>query len=76
MNEKFIEFIYDKTLQRPKTLENSVFVLHSPQRIKIQPGEFRKIGMKLSVCLLELIVTACTILPSFSENGLRSENCQ
>ena len=32
--------------------------------------------MKLSVHLPEQIVTACTLLPSFCENGIKLENCQ
>ena len=32
--------------------------------------------MKLSIHLPEQIVTVCTLLPSFSKNGLKLENCQ
>ena len=36
MEEK-IEFIYDKTVRRPKRLENNVFILYAPERIRLQP---------------------------------------
>ena len=38
MEEK-IEFIYDKTTRRPKRLENNIFILYSPERIRLQLGE-------------------------------------
>ena len=42
----------------------------------MQPGEFKKVDMKLSICLPEQIVKACTLLPAFSKNKLKLENCQ
>ena len=36
MEEK-IEFIYGKTVRRPKRLENNVFILYAPERIRLQP---------------------------------------
>ena len=47
MSNKVIEFIYNKTLKRPKKLQNNVFVLYSPPRIRLQPGEFKKVDIKL-----------------------------
>ena len=38
MNQ-IVEFIYDRTTGRPRRLKNNVFVLYSPKRIRIQPGE-------------------------------------
>ena len=69
-----IEFIYDKTIKRPKRLQNNVFVLHSPEGIKIQPGEFKKIDMKRSTHLRENIITTCLLF--LSENGLKLDNSQ
>ena len=76
MSEKFIGFLYDKTLKQPKRLQNNVFALYSLERIKIQPGESKKIDMKLSIHLLEQIITCCTFLLTFSKNGLKLENSQ
>ena len=75
MGENFFEFLYDKTLKQPKRLQNNVFALHLSERIKMQPGEYKKIDMKLSICLPEQIIIAYTVLPSFRENGLKLENC-
>ena len=76
MSNKVIEFIYDKTLKRPKKLQNNVFVLYLPERIRLQLEEFKKVDMKLSIRLPEQIITSWVLKPSFSENGLKLENCQ
>ena len=44
-----VEFIYDRTTRRPRRLKNNVFVLYSPKRIRIQPGEKINIDMKLKI---------------------------
>ena len=36
---KIVEFIYDKTIKRRKRLRKNVFVLYSPETIRLQPGE-------------------------------------
>ena len=74
MGNKVFEFVYNKTLKRPKKLQNNLFVLYLLERIRLQPGEFKRVGMKLSIHLPEQIITACTLLSSFSENGLKLEN--
>ena len=76
MSNRFIEFIYDKTLKRPKKLRNIVFVLYSPERIRLQPGELKNVDMKLSIRLQNEIIATCVLLPSFSKNGLDLEKCQ
>ena len=67
MSEKFIEFIYDKALKRPKRLQNNVFVLYLSDRIKAKPGEYKKNDMKLSIRPPEQIITVSTLLSSFSK---------
>ena len=76
ISNKIMEFIYDKTLKRPKKLWNNAFVLYSPERIQLQPGEFKKINMKLSVHLPDQLIAACILFSSFSKNELKLENCQ
>ena len=44
-----VEFIYDRTTRRPRRLKNNVFVLYSPKKIRIQPGEKINIDMKLKI---------------------------
>ena len=41
----YVEFSYSK--RRPRKLENGVFVLYTPERIKLQPGEVKIVDMKL-----------------------------
>ena len=43
-----ITFYYNKT-KRPKLLENNVFVLYSPQKLKFEPGEKKMVDMKLKI---------------------------
>ena len=74
MNRNCIEFIYDKTTRRPRRLENNVFVLYSPERIKLQPGEIKSINMKIKLRLPNKLVGACTLLPSLSYNNIKLLN--
>ena len=45
-----VNFHY-KSTKRPKLLENNVFILYSPQKIKFEPGEIKIIDMKLKIIL-------------------------
>ena len=69
-----VELIYDKSVRQPKKLQN-VFVLFSLERIRLQPGESKKLDMKLSILLPNRLVVAYTLSPTFCENGLKLENC-
>ena len=66
MEEK-IEFIYDKTTRRPKRLENNVFILYTPERIRLQPGEVKEVNMKLKLKISNHGLT-------FSNHGLKPLN--
>ena len=70
MEEK-IEFIYDKTIRRPKRLENNVFILYSPERIRLQPGKVKEVNMKLKLKISRNIVGTCILLQTFSNHGLK-----
>ena len=72
---KIVEFIYSNMTKQSKKLQNNVFVLFSPERILLQPGEPIKADMKLSMLLPNQIILACTLLPTFCKNGLKLENC-
>ena len=77
MIDKIIEFIYEASFQkRPKKLQNHVFVLCSPKRIKPQPGEFINVDMKLSIHTLEQIITACIVLTTLTKNRVCMESYQ
>ena len=51
-----VEFIYNRTTRRPRRLKNNVFVLYSPKRVRIQPGEKNNIDMKLKIRIQKNIV--------------------
>ena len=69
MEEK-IEFIYDKTTRRPKRLENNVFILYAPEKIRLQPGELKDVNMKLKLKFSKNIVGTCVLLQTFSNHRL------
>ena len=73
MEEK-IQFIYDKTTRRPKRLENNVFILYSPERIRLQPGEVKEVNMKLKLKISRNIIGTCILLQTFSNHGLKLLN--
>ena len=62
MVDEIIELIYNSSLQkRPKKLQNNVFVLYFPKRIKLRPVEFINVDMKLPVRIPEEIIAACVL---------------
>ena len=71
-----VEFIYDRTTRRPRTLKNNVFVLYSSKRIRLQPGEKMNIDMKLKIRMQKNIVGSCTLLQTFDEYGIKLLNSQ
>ena len=71
-----VDFIYDRTTRRPRSLKNNVFALYSPKRIRIQPGEKINIDMKLKIRMQKNIVGSCTLLQTFDENGIKLLNSQ
>ena len=71
-----VDFIYDRTTRRPRSLKNNVFDLYSPKRIRIQPGEKINIDMKLKIRMQKNIVGSCTLLQTFDENGIKLLNSQ
>ena len=46
-----------------KKLENGVFVLHTPEKIKLQPGEVKIVDIKLHAKLSKNLVGGCVLLP-------------
>ena len=73
-SKEIVKFYYDKTTRRPKRLENNVFVLYSPERIKLQPGERITINMGVKIKFSKNIEGSCTILHSLSNYGLKLLN--
>ena len=73
-SKEIVKFYYDKTTRRPKKLENNVFVLYSPERFKLQPGERITINMNVKINFSKNIEGSCTILYSLSNYGLKLLN--
>ena len=71
-----VEFIYDGTTRRPRRLKNNVFVLYSPKRIQIQPGEKININMKVKIRMQKNIMDSCMLLQTFDKNGIKLLNSQ
>ena len=68
-----IQFNYK--IKRPKLLENDVFVLYSPQKLKFEPGETKMIDMKLNITLSAGVTGNCRLLIQLSNVGLQLQNC-
>ena len=76
-SKKFIEFIYSKgPPKHPKQLQNNGFVLYLPKRIRLQPGEFKHLDMKVTVWMPEEIVAVGAQLLTLSKNRLKLEDFQ
>ena len=67
-----IKFRY-KT-KRPKLLENNVFVLYSPQKLKFEPGEKKMVDMKLNIKFSANITGSCRLLFQLTNFGLYLQN--
>ena len=72
--EETVEFIYDKAMRRPKRLENNVFILYSPEKIRLQPGEIMSLNMKVKIKFSKNIIGTCILLQTFSNYGLKLMN--
>ena len=71
-NENIIKFLYK--CKRPKRLENDVFIIYTPEKITINPGEIKKINMQLKIFLPKHIVGSCRLLLSYSNQKLKLLN--
>ena len=67
-----IKFHY-KT-KRPKLLENNVFVLYSPQKLKFEPGEKKMVDMKLNIKFSADVTGSCRLLFELRNHGLCLQN--
>ena len=67
-----IKFHY-KT-KRPKLLENNVFVLYSPEKVKFQPGEKKMVDMKLNIKFSTNVTGSCRLLFQLTNAGLHLQN--
>ena len=74
MNTQTIRFYYK--IKKPKRLENNVFVLYSPERLKFEPGQKKMVDMKLNITFLTTtdITGSCKLLLQLSNAGLCLQN--
>ena len=73
-SKEIIKFYYQKSTRRPRKLENNVFVIYSPERIKLLPGEKIILNMGIKIDLPKNIEASCKILYSLSNYGLKLLN--
>ena len=68
-----IRFYYK--IKKPKLLENNVFVLYSPERLKLEPGQNKMVDMKLNINFSTTDITgSCKLLLQLSNAGLCLQN--
>ena len=70
--QQVIQFHYQ--LKRPKLLENDVFILYSPQKLKFEPGEKKIVDMKLNIKFPSNVRGSCRLLFQLSNAGLQLLN--
>ena len=67
-----IQFRYQN--KRPKLLENDVFILYSPQKLKFEPWEKKIVDMKLNIKFPPNVSGGCRLLFQLSNAGLQLQN--
>ena len=72
MNTQTIKFYYK--IKKPKHLENNVFVLYSPERLKFEPGQNKMVDMKLNITFPTHVTGSCKLLLQLSNAGLCLQN--
>ena len=73
MNTQTIRFYYK--IKKPKLLENNVFVLYAPERLKFEPGQKKMVNMKLNIKFSTADITgSCKLLLQLSNAGLHLQN--
>ena len=55
-------------------LENDVFVLYAPQRLKFEPGEKKMVDMKLNIKFSADVPGSCRLLFELRNHGLCLQN--
>ena len=67
-----IKFHYK--IKKPKLLENDVFVLYSPQKLKFEPGEKKIVDMQLNIKFSTNLTGSCRLLFQLTNAGLHLQN--
>ena len=72
--KNIIKFSYKSKNRRLKILENDVFVIYSPEKITLNPGEIKNVNMQLKIFLPKHIQGSCRLLLSLSNQKLKLLN--
>ena len=72
--KNIIKFSYKSKNRRPKILENDVFVIYSPEKITLNPGEIKNVNMQLKIFIPKHIQGSCRLLLSLSNQKLKLLN--
>ena len=72
--KNIIKFSYKSKNRRPEILENDVFVIYSPEKITLNPGEIKNVNMQLKIFLPKHIQGSCRLLLSLSNQKLKLLN--
>ena len=69
-----VTFQYKKSTRRPKRLEKNVFIIYSPEKIKLKPGEIKQVNMQIKIYFSKNILGTCRILYTLSNHGVKLLN--
>ena len=72
--KNIIKCSYKSKNRRPKILENDVFVIYSPEKITLNPGEIKNVNMQLKIFLPKHIQGSCRLSLSLSNQKLKLLN--
>ena len=70
LSKEIITFTYKKTTRKPKRLENNVFIIYSPEKIKLEPWENKIINMQIKIFFPKRIEGSCRLLYSISNEKI------
>ena len=64
-SKEIFKFHYQSSSRRPKRLENNVFIIYSPERIRLQPGERKLLDMQSNFTFQKISKAAVEFLIHF-----------
>ena len=73
-SKEIFKFHYSASTRRPKKLENNVFIIYSPERIKLQPGKRKLIDTRVKLYFSKNVNGSCRLLYSYQHQGLKLFN--
>ena len=74
LQKKNVIFHYKSKNRRPKRLENNVFVIFSPEKFSLNPGERKTVNMQIKISIPRGVDGTCTLLLELSNQKLKLTN--